>query len=97
MAWLRLTRKLIPFHGSQGTVFVLDVVTHPQALMLVLGAQDALLRLLDMSVTCGLPLDPLAGSCLKAIARWQVGQMQMYDIRVDTACLQHRAGACLSI
>lgn len=37
------------------------------------GAQDAMLRLLDVSARCGLPLDPLADSCLKAVARSQVG------------------------
>eukprot|EP00878_Enallax_costatus_P004052 GHUV01004276.1.p1 GENE.GHUV01004276.1~~GHUV01004276.1.p1 ORF type:complete len:1186 (+),score=348.19 GHUV01004276.1:644-4201(+) len=40
------------------------------------GAQDAMLRLLDVSVRCGLPLDPLADSCLKAVARWQVTDLR---------------------
>lgn len=36
------------------------------------GAQESLMRMLDVSKKCGLPLDELSDACLKAVARWQV-------------------------
>jgi hypothetical protein len=37
------------------------------------GAHSAMLSMLQVAVGCNLPLGPLLDSCLRAVARWQVG------------------------